>query len=284
MRFAFYIILLEAALGCTTSTVQQEPIATRPVRAAVDSVPRSDLGSSRSSAAQLFHSGTVVYDYRTISIARATAGDTVPRADTTTVTALVSATFKALVTEDLTIQAQIRADSIVVRTGSIMPALIAPQVDTLRISTTSGKVSRIASQKRECDVHVQEAFARIDDVVPVLPTVQSGTWSDTLVQQVCRAGIQFQARRITTYHLDSTAIEFQLLRSTKTTFSGRGFQWNQPVESTGESTSTDTLSLDLTSRRRIQQIRGVTHLQLNFRSQLRNQQFEQSTQLLVQLR
>jgi hypothetical protein len=283
-RRAFYVAAVPIALGCAKTVVQQEPVVPHVIPSAIDSSSRVDRTSYRVSPVYLFHPGTALYDYRTLSTVRVATGDTVPRVDTTTVTALVSAVFQAVPSDNLTIQASIITDSITVRTGSGATVRYSPHTDTLKINTGTGRVSQDSVQKVPCDEQGQEALVRIDDVVPSLLTAQKGTWSDTLVRQVCRAGIQLQARRVTSYQLDSTASELRLLRSTVTTFNGRGVQWNQPVESAGQSTSVDTVFLDLSNRRRIQQIRGTTQLQMNFKSQLRNQQFEQSTQLFVQLR
>jgi hypothetical protein len=283
-RCAFYVATVYVTLGCTKTVVQQEPVAPRVISRVADSSSRTNPTSYRVSPVQLFHPGNALYEYRTLSIVHVTTGDSVPRADTTTVTALVSAEFQAVANDNLTIQASVTIDSIAVRTGSSTISQYHPHTDTLRISTSTGRVSRVNAQKISCGEQGQELLVRTDDVVPSLLTTQKGTWSDTLVRQVCRAGIQLQAHRVTSYQLDSTVSELRLLRITKTTFSGRGIQWNQPVESAGQSISADTLFLDLSNRRRIQRIRGTTQLQMNFRSQLRNQQFEQSTQLFVQLR
>jgi hypothetical protein len=276
--------MLVLALGCATNTVQQEPAISRPTPTVVDSVSKTDSTTARTSASEIFHPGNAVYDYQTASVIHVTTGDTIPRVDTTTVAGLVSAAFRWLQPDHLTIEAIINADSFTVRTGLATPVPLPSRTDTLAVHVATGKVRSTSVQSTpQCDIQAQEALVRIDDIMPILPAKPTRIWSDTVVQQVCRAGVQFQVRRVTIYQLDSTRAEPQLLRTTTTTFTGRGNQWNQPVESNGESTSTDTLFLNLTTRR-VQQIRGVTQLQLNFRSQLRNQQFQQTTQLLVRLR
>ena len=274
--------LFLVTLGCTTTTVPREPNVIRPTATTVDSVERVDSAVSRMSPGQIFRAGTAQYDYRTVSVVSVTAGDTVPRIDTTTVTALVSAIFQPQ--DSRTIQARINVESMTVRAGSMTSTRRSGQSDTLKINTLNGTITRLSTPQSQCGVDTQEGLVRTDDVLPTLSPASGAMWADTLVRQVCRAGIQFQTRRITTYQSDSTSVEFRLVRSTTTTFSGRGNQWNQPVESAGQSIGVDTLTLDLTNHRRIQQVRGVTQLQLNFKSQFRDQQFQQVTQLLVQLR
>lgn len=173
-------------------------------------------------------------------------------------------------------------DSITIQTGLGSAIQLLSQADTVTINTLTGRVNVPRSHNRLCNMQSQEGLVRVDDLVPVLLATRTGTWSDTLVRQICRAGIQLEARRVTRYQLDST--EAPLRRTTVTTFSGRGMQWNQAVESAGESLSTDTLFLDLVGRRRIREIRGVTQLHLEFKSQLRSQRFEQLTQHTIRLR
>jgi len=280
----FYTATALAALGCAGTSTQQGPVSVpRPI-STVDSTSRVDSTTHRASLLQLFHPGNAQYDYRSVSLIRVTVGDTIPRADTISVSGLVGAKFQSVGTENLTIQASISTDSVVIRTGTSMPLRFATQVDTVRIHTATGKVAVQSFPTNSCEVQTQEALVRIDDLIPVVLPTQVRTWSDTVARQVCRGGIQLQTRRVTSYQLDSTTAELRLLRIGVTTFSGRGSQWNQPVEASGQSISTDTLVLDLTNRQRIQQIRGTTQLKLSFKSQLRNQQFDQSTQLFVQLR
>jgi len=40
----------------------------------------------------------------------------------------------------------------------------------------------------------------------VLSVTRTQFWSDTVVRQICRAGIQLQTRRVTTYQPDSTTL------------------------------------------------------------------------------
>lgn len=282
-KYAFYMCVL-VALGCTKKTIQQNPNVPHPASAVRDSIRQMDSTTSPISPVQLFHAGSVVYNYRTASIVRVVAGDTIPRVDTTTVTAVVLAEFQPLPDGYSTIQAVIGADSIMVRTGSSTAVQFASYVDSLRINLVSGKVTATYRPKASCDIKNQEALVRVDDVVPIIPRIQTGSWSDTLVRDICRAGIQLYTRRITSYQLDSIGANFRLLRTAITTFSGRGTQSGQPVESTGQSTTVDTVFLDLTSQRRIQRVQGMTQLVLNFKSQFHNQQFEQLTNLSVQLR
>ena len=281
-REALHVITIAVTLGCAKSTVQQEATVVRPTVAPSDSTTRTASAADRVVAANLFRPGNVTYEYRSTSTVQVTMGDTIPRVDTSTVTGLISAFFQP--TNNLTIQVHITTDSTAVHTGGNSPIRFTPHTDTLTINTVTGKVGLVAQQRASCDIQGQDALVPIDDVVPTLPSAQTGICSDTLVRQICRAGIQLQARRVRTYQLDSSTADFRLLRTTTTTFGGRGIQWSQPVEAAGQSISTDTLFLDLTSRRRIDRIRGSARLQLNFTAQLRNQQFEQLTKLFIQVR
>ena len=279
----FYSFLVIASLGCTQTVAQQDPISAQP-SIKTDSVSRTDSTIQLLTAAQLFHPGSIVYDYRTVSIVHTTLGDTVPRTDTSTITAVLHVMFQQPTGTSLTIQARVDTDSIASRTGIGSTIQFPIQTDTLKINTTTGKVEFPNQNQSSCDINTREAVVRTDEVIPTVLANHRETWNDTLDRRICRAGIQLEAHRVTTYQIDSTASRFQLLRRTRTTFTGRGAQWNQPVEASGQSTSEDTLVLEMTGQRRIQQIRGSTRLELSFRSQLRNQEFQQMTQLFVQLR
>ena len=272
------------SLGCGKNIIQHEPTVRQPISITTDSTSRTDSAAHNILPTDLFRPGNAIYDYRTVSVVRVTLGDTVPRVDTSTVSALLSATFQTSGSDNLTTQVRITVDSITVQTRSSPILHFTPYTDTLRITTATGKVTLVGSQNALCEIQAHDALVRSDDVVPVLSGKRAAIWGDTSVRQVCRAGIQLEAHRVVTYQLDSTATDPRLLRSTVTTFNGQGTQWNQPVESVGQSISTDTLFLDLTSRQRIERVRGFTRLQLSFKSQLRNQQFEQLTELFIQLR
>jgi len=276
--------MLVFALGCAKSVVYQDPTAPHPASAPVDSSVRRDSATSRVSVVDLFRSGNAVYDYHAVSTIRVATGDTIPRADTSIVTAVVSVIFEAPVRDNLTTQARITSDSIMVRTGINSIVRSNSRTDILKINTGTGKVRSTDSQNLPCTIQTQDALIRVDDIVPSLPTTRVTTWSDTVIRHICRAGIQLETHRVASYQLDSAANEARILRTTTTTFTGRGVQWDQPVESTGQSSSIDTLFFDPITRRRITHIQGSTRLQLNFRSQLRNQQFEQLTDILIQLR
>ena len=282
-RQIVYIGLLALSLGCARAVIQQEPVIPRGPSAAGDSGIRGDSTIAPTSAAQLFRPGSVSYNYRTVSVVRVMMGDTIPRADTITVTALLGVTFSTAIGDNLTPLARIDVDSVAVHNGSVPSTRFPAQTESFRVNTTTGTVSSLSSKNGLCDTQLQQVLTRTDDVIPVIRATHVGVWSDTTVSQTCRAGIQFQTRRITTYQFDSAGSEIKLLRRSTTTFSGRGVQWNQAVESAGQSVSSDTLVLDVTSRR-IQEVRGVTQSQLEFKSQLRNQQFQQTTQLFIQLR
>jgi hypothetical protein len=280
-RATIYTATFAITLGCAGKITPREPAVLHAILPTPDSVLQTDFTNHYASAKQLFHLGNALYDHRSVSIVRVTIGDTIPHVDTTTVRALISASFEPLASDSLTIQADIIMDSITIQTRLGSPIQLPSQADTLIINTFTGRVNVPRIDNGLCNMQSQEGLVRVDDLVPVLLTTRTRTWSDTVVRQICRAGIQLKAYRVTRYQLDSMGV--QLYRTTVTTFSGHGTQWNQAVESAGESVSTDTLFLDL-ARGRIHKISGTTQLQLEFKSQLRSQRFEQLTQRTVRLR
>src|SRR5690348_12575050 len=152
-RRSFPVAMLVVALGCATNTAQQEPSIPRPTPTVVDSVSKTDSTTAQTSAFELFHPGNAVYDYRTVSVIHVTTGDTIPRADTTMVTGLVSAAFRWLQPDHLTIEAIINADSFVVRTALATPVQLPSRTDTLAVHVATGKVRSTSLQNTsQCEI------------------------------------------------------------------------------------------------------------------------------------
>lgn len=276
------LALLVAVAACAKPAIQQQPTSSHPVVPTAHPNTQGDSASVRLFGLRFFQPGDVSYDYRATSTVQVISGDSLPRRDTISVSALIIARFREPTVTSPAIRAIVQVDSITTRVGNNnVPLTLPSHTDTLSINTTSGKVIDRSSSASGCS---PELPIRVDEILPRLPSSQKETWSDTLDRQLCRAGIQLHAQEVATYHVYSTTPDFQLLRTTVTTFNGTGTQWNQAVEVMGQSTATDTLILNTGNQYRLRRIHGASQLQLTFKSRLRNQQFEQITQRVLELR
>jgi hypothetical protein len=275
-------IPLSGIVGCTTTQTQQR--LPSPSQSGTTSADSSLIKNAPNvlALADILRTGRAHYQYTTFSVVQVITGDSIPRADSITVNALV--TLDLANQDRQRTQAIITSDSITVRVASLLTRVIPPTVDTITVNSATGRIVRLSASSALCRAEEQNATIRNDDVIPQLPLrAGSLTWSDTLDRPICRSGLSLQSRRVNNYQLDSTVTPLRITRTTVTTFSGEGLQWNQPVQVSGRSTTTDTLNLDPTIRR-LRELRGNTELQLTFHSQFRTQQFRQITQTTVQIR
>lgn len=271
-----------AGLSCTQATRQQDPAPSTVLVPPDSSLPASIATSIGFSGA--FKPGTIKYDYRTSSVVRVTAGDSVSRIDSISVTALVSVVLTNQQPGEI-VRGVINIDSIALQFGSTLPRLLRSQHDTVLIHIIPGRITRQLGFHSACSIDAEEAIISITDVFPSLPIqLKNSVWADTTQRETCRGGTHLQVYQIAHYQVDSaSAAPRRLVRTTTGVFSGRGLQWNQAVEVSGQSSSVDTLLVDPTTER-LSQLSGTIQLELDFRSKFRTQHFAQSTQRSFQVR
>lgn len=260
-----------------------------PVTALTKGVPDSAVASPLSA---LYAPGTVQYVYGATSIVQSVSGDSVPRIDSTRVTANLSATFQADPAGKL-VRAITRADSIditivpnVAGTRARMAGNQVEQQDTLEFDRGTGRIRLDRPVGQVCGQETTAPFFRGDELMPALPhRMNPGVWTDTTVRQVCRAGVALQLTQIARYQLlpqiatDSVA-DYRIVRITESRIAGTGTQWQQPVEVLGRGAATDTFVVGRQDMR-LRQAAMSARVEIEFRSERRQQRFIQSTEARI---
>jgi hypothetical protein len=279
-----YLATSTTSGGCATRTGSSPDTNTQP--AVVK--PRPSAHSVESVMPAIFQHGTVTYDVTITSAVEATAGgDSLPRTDSSHVTAVLSAFFTPL-TNQVT-RADVRIDSISV----VVPGSATTQspgvIHTYQIGL--GFDNRLLIQRPSvstpCTLE-QPTILTGEEILPVVPPMSAipQSWSDTARLELCRGGIRLNVTRIAEYRRAPATsqqenLPIRIIRSTRTAFEGQGTQWQQAVEAIGKATTVDTLIL---SSSRLLSISGETHLELGFRSQFRAQEFRQVSYIELRLR
>src|SRR5687768_17103511 len=196
----------------------------------MDSVnePRQLLG--------IYDFGTMNYRYQATSIVHSIGGDSVPRTDSTWVTASLSVTFLEASSSRLR-HAIAQAESIQVSplNTSTSPLgtvqLLENQQDTLSIDRQAGAIT-INHRQPVCIQSTQEWLFRGDELVPPIPLFASATrsWADTSTQDFCRGGVRISLTRVTRYRFEEQLAEsrttnIRLLRVSELHFIGIGLHW-----------------------------------------------------------
>lgn len=276
------------ATACTHQragpTDQQNPIAR--TSAIVDST------SAHPDLPSVYSPGYVRYSYHGTAVIHSIAGDSIPRVDSSRITAVLSATFQAPVGQRT--QVTTRADSLQVVT--LPNTSITQTVESwpnsewiLTIDSRNSQVQLINEPvPRTCGHETRESPLRGNEIVPVIspeaPKRQS--WSDTATYRICRGGIEFVVGQMTHYRVlasgAETGISYSLLRTSESQLTGSGLQWQQAVHATGRSLGVDTLLIDRATGR-LSRITGTARLEMKFQSARRNQEFFQQTQTEIVL-
>jgi hypothetical protein len=281
-RFLSVLILI-ATLGCISRT---RPVPGGSVAAPVTQPSTAADSGSDMRLTSSFHPGRVVYDLTVSSVIESLVGDSVPRVDSIRLSSVVSAEFTINAREPQ-IEASVQADS----TRLFVTPNQAIQLGTFRQKYAidhSGRVHRIPSTPQPCGMEADNPVTG-EEILPRLPSTASfpESWSDTTLYELCRGGVLLQATRIATYRRfalpDSSTSTSQLIRYSHLTLTGRGSQWDQPVEATGSGDSVDTLTLSHTQLR-LTRVVGSARLEVKFLSRYRNQVLRQFSQSQLRLR
>lgn len=272
-------------IGCI-----HQPIRTRtPIPPDTESSMARDSGRvTPGHSLEIFTPGSVRYDYRAIATIQSTLGDTVPRIDSTQVTAVLTAMFAADSTQAL-VNAITRVDSLQVRSPTISykPS---PHVEPIvvRIDRQTGRLLAHAPGSLDCTETTPELMFQGDEVTPVLlrSSVTKKTWTDTAIVTVCRSGILMRLTKERTSHIDSqitSTNETRVIRLTSLKVTGTGSLWHQRVSVSGHGTSTDTLIL-AGQPTRLQRVSTKSEMMLTFQSEIRTQRFLQLSSTTITAR
>jgi hypothetical protein len=277
------LILAGCTVGCTTAGPIPPPEQPGP------GVHKSNPGDSSTvvrASTSPFTAGHLNYDFRTFSVARALARDSAHRADSTLVAGMLTATLVAGPTAN-TILARVRSDSVSVTTGSGTSVPISSSEPFLfTINTRTGRVTQANQETtRDCTKDSSDSspiYGR--EVLPSIGIPETQTWVDTVHTSMCRGGVLLTITRVASYtRLQSLDSAIQVLRSTQFHIAGSGHQWSQKIEVSGEGTSIDTLRLGGFPIR-LREATGSSQVQFSFRTQLRTQEFLQTSMTRIELR
>jgi hypothetical protein len=266
--------------ACTT---RGTPVIRQPIPSGPNAKGPADSSSVPSSTAtSIYQPGDVTYTYQ--SQARTAIEDSVPRTDSTRLTAIILAKYST--------SGQSRSAHVTIMTDSVMisalpaftPASRLPSQEfSLEIDLATGKTSTTGSTQQSCSQDVLEGPFRGDEVAPVIPmNSEIQTWADTSRYTMCRGGILLNFTRVANYRRDvpgslpGNGASTRVLRTSDVLITGTGTQWQQAVEAFGRGTTVDTLVIQTTPPR-LQRVSGTGQLEVLFKSALRSQRFIQTT-------
>jgi len=269
--------------GCTATRPSPAPERPDPQ---VQKPIGGDSSTSVRAAMSPFGAGRLDYNFRIFSITHALAGDSTPRADSSLVVGILIATLSVSRSRN-TVLARVESDSVTVTTGSGTSVPISPgELFLFTIDTRTGQVVQTNRQTTpDCGSGISDSspiYGR--EVLPNISIPATQAWADTVHTSMCRGGALLTVTRIASYtHLQSPDSVKQLLRLTQFHIAGTGRQWNQKIEVSGEGSSLDTLRLSGFPIR-LTQITGRSQVRFVFRTQLRVQEFLQTSTTRIALR
>jgi len=277
-----YILYTGATLGMMgcighSSTPVVTTASTKPVLKTQDVVERKQR-----SPLQIYEPGQLNYDVLVRSALQPTTGDSVHQPDSTQMSSVIRIHFLPA-GADSQVLARAEIDSTILRTTNNSSIQLPTGTFTFRINTKAKHVS--ASQKIDCSdttTTIPQLPIQGLEVLPVMGAIDTDHWVDTSVVQICRGTITVSLARTAIYTVTTQNLTTsQVVRTTDMTMRGSGYQWNQKVTLTGHGTAVDTLSI---AESRLQHISGNAHLEINFDSPLRHQQYTQLTSNQITLR
>jgi len=282
-RWVRNAISLLVLAGCTSAP---PPLITERPEPRVRKPAAGDSASIVTVNASAFMPGQLRYDFQTFSVTRALAGDSTHRVDSTHVTGNFTTTFVAGPSRN-TVLARVEPDSISITIGSGTSTPI-PSSEALffTIDTQTGQVtSNYKEVARDCTKGRMDSspiYGR--EVLPTLQIPAVQTWTDTVHNLTCRGGALLTITRVASYtRLQSPDSTSQLMRLTQFHITGNGRQWDQKVDVFGDGTSIDTLRLT-GSPPRLRDVTGTSQTKLLFRTELRVQEFIQTSTTHIALR
>jgi hypothetical protein len=271
--------------GLLSACVTQNPRATPPTVSPSPSAPTS-ADSTRTSAKSelgIYQPGNVRYALQLKSVVQTAIEDSVPRVDSSRLTAILSAKYSP-VPQSRLVHALMVSDSVTLSAlaTTITPPVVLPnQSYSMDIDPSSGKIT-VSRAVQACSQESVEGPFHGDEITPAVPSNGARFWADTAIYSGCRGGVLLRFARVSTYQRDTVATSAagepftRVYRTVDVTVTGTGSQWQQAVEATGHGTAADTLVIR-TAPAQLQSISGSGRLELFFKSALRSQHFVQTT-------
>lgn len=281
-----------AALGSFLATLIAcaRPISPSPTpgvvhKPATEKIAQDSVSSS-SPTGLIYLPGQIRYSIQVSSAIQVVAGDSVQRIDSTQIRGNLQVVFTKAPTRDQVV-AEVQNDSMLFTVGAgTSIATASGPLSAFEIDLRTGRITPNESQRTmlcDPDRHQRSIFSGREVLPSMQPRIVS-TWVDTSATTVCRDSVVLVLTRVASYtrlQISDTAQQL-IVRLTRVTVSGRGHQWGQKVDVSGNGTATDTLRLD-GSPLRLQESTGNSHLRLQFRAPLKVQEFTQDTQTHIRL-
>jgi hypothetical protein len=274
-RLSLALLVLDTVCCTSARTNGRSPIpATQPANATIDS-----LGSKSATPETIYGPGQLQFALRLEAIIRAT-GDTLHQPDSSQMTALATVLFRN--GERNSIDAIIAIDSIRRFFPGNTSQAFPNQELAFTINQESGHpIPKTSSAQNNCDTDTTQVPFSGVELLPTIPLLPRASWVDTSNIHVCRGGARLTLQRVSAYQLLPGESPTRITRKSQVTVTGTGRQWNQPVQVTGDGISSDTIWLTTTHPRRLDRLDSTSQLNVSFRSSLRVQAFQQTTQMSI---
>ena len=282
----FVVVGLVFACTAQRPSVASTPVSTDP------SAPRSadSIRAPTASSYGIYQPGDARYTLQLKSIIQTITGDSVPRVDSSRLTAILSTKY-SLVAQSRFIRGVVTTDSVALSTFVPLstPTVILPnQTYSIDIDPLSGRIT-VNRGAQACTQEGVDGPFRGDEVTPAISSNSTQTWADTSMYTACRGGVLLRFTRISSYQRDVTLSSStsdsltRIFRTVDLTVTGAGTQWQQTVETTGHGVSADTLWIR-SIRPQLQAVSSTARLELFFKSALRSQHFVQTTTTRISAR
>jgi len=272
---------LTAVLGCASSSPSHPSVGVS--RSPVAETTSPDSADSRPSRYVIYQPGQVRYRLQISSAVQLAVGDSTHRIDSTRIVGSLGVHFAATPSHD-EIRAEVQPDSVSLTIGNGTSVPLEPgSLVVFRIDPRVGRITpNDPSENTICDRanNGRSPFSG-REILPSMQPRDVNTWVDTSTIRTCRDSVLLLVTRIASYvRVQSPDTAQQLVRSTRVTVTGTGYQWGQKVDVTGDGTATDTLRINGFPPR-LEQSAGTSLLRLQFRAPLKTQEFIQSTRTYV---
>jgi hypothetical protein len=275
------LVVVSLASACTP----QRPSVVSTPASTSSSAPRSvdSVLAPTGSSYGIYQPHDAGYTFRLKSVIQTATEDSIPRVDSSRLTAILSLKYSP-VSQSRFIRGAMTTDSVALSTFAPLsaPTVILPnQSYSIDIDPLNGRTT-VNGSRQACTQEGVDGPFRGDEVTPAIPLSSTQTWTDTSTFTACRGGVLLHFTRISSYRRDAALNSTmgdsvtRVFRAVDLTLTGAGTQWQQVVEATGHGVSVDTLWIRSTPPQ-LQAISSAARLELFFKSALRSQHFVQTT-------
>jgi hypothetical protein len=271
-------------VGLLCACATQRPTTSTPVSATPSPTKLQDsLHTSKRDDASIYQPGDVRYTLQLKSVVQTTMGDSIPRVDSSRLTAILSAKY-SLAPQSHFVHGVVTTDSVTLSTfaNAGAPTVVLPNRSySVDIDPLAGKIT-VGHTTQPCTQESDDGPFHGDEITPLIPSTGARLWADSSTYSACRGGVLFRFARVASYRRDTVSAPLvsdslaRVVRAVDLVVVGTGSQWQQAVEATGHGTSVDTLMIH-TRRLQLQSVSGTGRLELSFKSALRLQHFVQTT-------